>query len=195
MSWLTKWFRGKTQVRSKPVRRPRTVRLSLEALEDRQLMATNLTATLTGGLLRVEATAGADTVHVRQSDNQISVDGIAIQTGTSSQASVAVSLVNQVEIRSLAGNDQIWLGDVGKALAVPVRLLDGLAGDTLFIPTIPGSLTLGSDEQSLATCTDGIKNGIGIIMAPLNDESPFVRGWGFSARIRDQCTATGPRGS
>src|SRR5262245_20746484 len=81
-------------------------RLGVEALSSHELLASSLAASLTSGLLRIEGTAGADTIHIRQSNNQFSVDGISVQSGGVSQASVAASSVSRVEIYSLSGNDQ-----------------------------------------------------------------------------------------
>jgi hypothetical protein len=69
----------------------RRYRPGLDALETRNLLASSLTATLSSGLLTVEGTPGADTIHIRQSNNQISVDGVNISIGSTTQSSVPVS--------------------------------------------------------------------------------------------------------
>src|SRR5688572_7418581 len=69
-------------------------RLGIEALETRDLMASSLTASLGGGLLRIEGTPGADTIRVAQSNGQIKIEGIAIQSDGSSVAAVAASSVS-----------------------------------------------------------------------------------------------------
>src|SRR5436309_2982981 len=107
-------------------------RMGIEVLESRDLMASSLTASLSGGLLRIEGTNVADTIHVRQLGAQIQVDEVAIQTGGGNQAGVAAASVNRVEIFSLGGNDEVWMGDAAQGLGMPASLLDGAAGDTLF---------------------------------------------------------------
>jgi hypothetical protein len=136
--------------------RQNALRPGVESCEARQLMAASLTATLnSSGQLFVEGTPGADTIHIRQINNQISVDGIAVQTGSTSQASVAASSVSRIEVLSLAGNDRVWLGDVGQGLSMPVSLQDGVASDILSTPTTSGSLTVDSDVQKIVEMSDG----------------------------------------
>ncbi len=107
---LQKWFRGNTQARRSPLRKPRSFRPSLEGLEDRRLMAASLTASLsTKGVLRVEGTDRADTIVVRQINGSISVDGIQISDNGGKVGSVAAARVNEVDVFALGGNDSVWL--------------------------------------------------------------------------------------
>src|SRR5690348_10853913 len=53
-------------------------RLGIEALERRDLLASSLTASLSSGLLRIEGTPAADLIRIVQTNDRISIDGIAI---------------------------------------------------------------------------------------------------------------------
>ena len=54
-------------------------RPTLELLESRNLMASNLTVTLSGGILYVQGTQADDYMSVTQSSNRISVYGSTIK--------------------------------------------------------------------------------------------------------------------
>src|SRR5262245_37949928 len=75
----------------------RSYRPSLEALESRDLMAGH-TANLTSGILRINGSAGADGITVRQINSRLSVDGVRISTTAGSVTSVALSQVSKIEI-------------------------------------------------------------------------------------------------
>ena len=83
-----------TITRHRP-RKTQRSRLSIESLETRDLMAASLTASFSGGVLRIEGTNQADQVRVVQTSGQIAVDGITIQSG-SNVSSVAASAVARV---------------------------------------------------------------------------------------------------
>ena len=108
----------------------------IECLEDRSLMAAHLTATLSNGLLRVDGTAGADHIVIRQKHNQISVDGTVIKVrGQGSVASVSADSVNRVEVRGLEGDDFIQVGgdslSGSNALLKPTRIWGGAGNDVI----------------------------------------------------------------
>src|SRR4051812_17242206 len=65
-------------------------RLGVETLEGRELMAAGVTASLAGGVLRVEGTPGADQIRVTQLNGQIAVEGVTIEVAGESQASLPV---------------------------------------------------------------------------------------------------------
>ena len=80
--------------------------LSLESLENRKLMAANITATLSGGVLKVEGTPNNDVIIMRQIGNVVSIDGVRINgSGT----------INKIEVRGLGGNDVLRLDGNGVA--------------------------------------------------------------------------------
>lgn len=88
---------------------------TVEGLEDRNLLAAQLTASLSNGLLRIEGTDADDSIVVRQIHDRISIDHVQIdQSDQSPTDSVAASEVDRFEIRGLGGDDKIWLnsGDV-----------------------------------------------------------------------------------
>ncbi len=102
-------------------------RLGVEVLEGRELMASNLTASMTGGVLRIEGTNNADHIRILQSGDQIAVEGISIQAGGASQASVSAAAVQRIAVEALAGDDHVWIGD-GSGTPTPVLELAGSAG-------------------------------------------------------------------
>lgn len=129
--------------------------LGVESLESREMMAANITASLTGGLLSVQDNRAGDQIHIRQVSGQVSVDGVAIQVGATSQSSVAASSVNRIEVHTPAGNDQVWLGDVGNLLTAPTTLLDHVAGDTVFTPRNSAGLTIAANAARVVSTSDG----------------------------------------
>jgi hypothetical protein len=86
-------------------------RPQFESLEARDVPA--VLASLAGGVLAVTGTQAADTITVRQSSGQLTVDGVA---GTFNAASVASVVVNV-----LAGDDVIDI----RGLTKPVSLDGG----------------------------------------------------------------------
>jgi hypothetical protein len=130
-------------------------RLGIEALESRELMASSLTANLTGGVLRVEGTPGADQIRVLQANNQLQLQGVTIQVGQASQASVPTSSVNRIEIAPLGGNDAVWLGDQTNKLQVPATITTGVAGDSLYFQGNPTALVPPANALKVVERTDG----------------------------------------
>jgi hypothetical protein len=133
----------------------RSTRLGIESLESRELMDSGLSASLSGSVLQVQDTRAGDTIHVRQVNGQISIDGITIQTAAGSKMSVSLSALSQIEIGTPGGHDQVWLGDAGQPLTLPVVLPEGVASDTLFTPAFPGGLTLPGDVTKAAEQVNG----------------------------------------
>lgn len=88
--------------RQNPLTNTRT-RLGVEGLECRDLMAANVTATLAGGLLRVEGTEAADQIRVRVVADQIMVDGFPITVGGVASASVPAASVTRIRVDALGG--------------------------------------------------------------------------------------------
>jgi hypothetical protein len=84
-------------------------RLSLEALEERQLLDAGLTASLQGSLLSIQDTTAGNTLHLHQANNQISLDGISINTSQGSAASVPVSQISHIDLYLLGGSEHISL--------------------------------------------------------------------------------------
>ena len=108
---------------------------TLECLEERSLLAAHLTASLSGGLLRIEGTARADTIVVREIHNHISVDGIDIKVGGREQASVAAASVRRITIYGNGGNDRIFLNSEAthgqQPLRMPVAVWGGAGNDLI----------------------------------------------------------------
>src|SRR5262249_7130251 len=82
------------------------VQPTVEVLEDRCLPSH---ATLSSGVLNIQRTTGIDTIIVRQINNVLSIDGVKIQTGNTSVASVPVSAVVKIQVHGGDGNDVIHL--------------------------------------------------------------------------------------
>lgn len=92
-----------------------------ESLEDRNLMAAQVTANLSGGLLRIDGTNLPDRILVRQINNRISVDGVAIAVNGQKQANVSAASVQRIEIHGYAGDDQIGLNSEAFRGQQPLR--------------------------------------------------------------------------
>ena len=60
-------------------KRNHSFRPDVECLEGRDLPAAHLTASLSGGILRIEGTSHADQIVVRQAGGHVSVDHAVIQ--------------------------------------------------------------------------------------------------------------------
>jgi hypothetical protein len=93
-------------------------RLQFEPLEARDVPA--VVASLSNGVLAITGTPAADTITVRQTSSQLTVDGVA---GT-----FAVGSVNQVAIDGRDGNDVIDIRGVTKPVTI-----DGGAGSDRFL--------------------------------------------------------------
>ncbi len=106
----------------------------IECLEDRTLMASGLTASLSGGLLRIDGTGRADQVIVRHAHNRISVDHATIRVGGRGRLAVAASGVRRIEVRAKGGNDRVYLDTEnrgGRPLRIPVAVWAGAGNDTV----------------------------------------------------------------
>ncbi|MCI0458585.1 MAG: hypothetical protein L0Z62_16600, partial [Gemmataceae bacterium] len=108
-------------------------RPSFERLESRDLLAGSLTASLSDGLLRIEGTEAPDNITVRQSNDQIRVEGLAINVGGNSQPSVSATQVNRVEIHALGGHDIIRVGESLNRLSPVVTMWGGPDSNTFYL--------------------------------------------------------------
>jgi RTX calcium-binding nonapeptide repeat (4 copies) len=109
-----------------PQRRRAT--LNVEQLEDRSLPA--VSASLSGGALFVQGTPGNDLIVVRQTGDQLSVDGASIAVGGAAAASVATADVSTIVVLPLAGNDLVFLDAPGQVVTVPAIIWDN-AGNNM----------------------------------------------------------------
>jgi hypothetical protein len=105
--------------------KPRRSLLSLESLEGREVPAT---ATLSGTTLIIEGTNADDSISVRQTNNQISVDGTPIHDRWQQLTSVDATRVRQVVIHAYAGNDTINFA----TLKIPAMVWGGLGNDRIY---------------------------------------------------------------
>lgn len=83
--------------------------LSLETLEDRTLLAANLTAVLANQVLSVKGTNQADAIVVRQVKDKVSIDGMKIQTDSGKKLNVNVNDLKRIEVNAGAGDDAITI--------------------------------------------------------------------------------------
>lgn len=84
-------------------------RPTFDTLEDRTLLASGLTASVTGGILRIQGTEAADRITLRQVDYRLRVDGITIRENGVQVADLDARRVYKVEIDARGGNDIIEL--------------------------------------------------------------------------------------
>ncbi len=125
----------------------------LEPLEDRSLPATGITAALSGGVLSIQGTSGNDTIIVRQINNQLSIDNVRIQYGTTSYASLPTSNVQKIEVRGLDGNDRIYLNSGNnpsqQAITKPTEAWTGNGADIIWGADGPCTLHGGAGPDTL----------------------------------------------
>src|SRR5207244_2103284 len=88
MNWLTKWFRGKTQARRQPIRKAQGCRLSLEALEGRQLLS-------------------ASTSLIAGNGNLITLDSNHVLWETIANTAQRVQIDSNVQSVAVAGNGHV----------------------------------------------------------------------------------------
>jgi RTX calcium-binding nonapeptide repeat (4 copies) len=94
--------------------------LNMESLENRQMMAANLTVALTDGVLAIVGTEQADTIVVRQVNNRLSVDGVS--------GSFDASNVKGIAIDSRGGHDYVAMDVAGQVVFKPT-IIDAGAGN------------------------------------------------------------------
>src|SRR5690348_3014226 len=82
-------------------------RPSFQTLEDRTVRS--VTAGLSSGVLAIQGTDGPDTIHVRQMNDRISVEGLSISVNGQQAGDVAASDVKTIVIYGGAGDDIIRL--------------------------------------------------------------------------------------
>lgn len=86
--------------------RRHSFRPGVECLEDRTLLSAHLSASLSGGLLRIEA-AGVERVLIREVGNLISVNHTAIDVRGREVAGVNASAVKKIEVVGLDAADHV----------------------------------------------------------------------------------------
>src|SRR5687767_14188167 len=101
-------------------RRTTRPQLCIESLENRQMMAANLTASLTSGVLSIDGTDQGETIVVRQIDNRISIDGVS--------GSFNASQVALIAIEGKGGDDYIRLDIPGQEVT-KLTLVDAGEGN------------------------------------------------------------------
>jgi len=108
---------------------------AVERLEDRSLMAAHLTATLGGGVLRIDGTSHDDVITVRENAGRISVDNTPIQTAASDLGSVRDSYISKIVIYGFSGDDTITIGDRDMrspgAISIPTTIRAGNGNDVI----------------------------------------------------------------
>lgn len=91
----------KTAVHGTSRRKPVTRRLEVEGLESRQLMAAGLSASLSQGILTIEATPQADKIILRQANNRMSIVGLP--------GSFAAEKIKSVVVEGFENGDTVTL--------------------------------------------------------------------------------------
>ena len=113
-------------------------RLSLTALEGRDLMSGGIGASLIDGVLKIAGTEGADRIYVGQTSNQISVKDstTAVKIYNATQGvwvgSVTPAQVIRIEIDGKAGGDEIRLDQGAQSITERAILLGGSGRDTIY---------------------------------------------------------------
>src|SRR5213080_4719253 len=91
-------------------RRPtHALRRTLDALEDRCLMAASVAAVLDNGTLYVEGTEGPDRIVVREQGGIVVVDNVYIGVNGQWAGWVNADSVSRVVVNTVGGNDKVNL--------------------------------------------------------------------------------------
>src|SRR5262245_13208617 len=123
------------------------VRLGVEALETRELMAASLAA----GVLTITGDSGDNTITVRKSGNYLAVDGMTISDGGISCSSVTASRVKQIQVYGYGGNDRINLrASATSAVQVPCFVNGGGGNDTVIGGDGADTLIGGGGDDQLS---------------------------------------------
>jgi len=154
-AWWRKWISRESagfKKRRAVNRGPLFSNLSLTVLEDRVLLASSLSASLTAGILTIEGTDGSDQIVVRRINDQISVDGIAILANGIQDSSVSANQVSQIHVSPLTGNDTIDLSSGVISGQQPILLpivIDGGEGNKIFRydDGVGGTIAVGPDSS------------------------------------------------
>jgi Ca2+-binding RTX toxin-like protein len=122
---------------NKPPRRQRGRRnrfgSTVERLETRALLASNITATLLAdGTLQVEGTEAGDVISIHEDNNQFTVDGTQIYVDGEAQDHVSAGDVTAIDVDALGGDDVVRL-DQGTQPIVTSTTLSGGDGDDSII--------------------------------------------------------------
>ena len=99
--------------------------MTLETLENRSLMAANLTAAVDGGVLKMEGTDGSDQIILTQNNSVLQLNG---------QDLTYASNVTGIQIDGLGGNDVIRLDSEsfgGQAIRQSATIHGGHGDDLL----------------------------------------------------------------
>lgn len=104
-------------------------RPTLEHLETRNLLASNLQATLSGGYLYVQGSSSNDHISISQSSGKISVYNTPITVGSAKVGSVDATKVNKIVAYGYGGNDVL---SVSSAITKGAYLYGGDGDDRLY---------------------------------------------------------------
>jgi hypothetical protein len=108
----------------------------IQALEERSLMAAEVTAILTDNILRIEGTDGDDQIVVRQIEGKLSIDNTAIRHHGDYVTHIDALMVDSIEVFGFAGDDQIRLNSEAipgqQPILINSRIYGGDGNDTIF---------------------------------------------------------------
>lgn len=104
-------------------------RPSLENLENRDLMASNLTATLANGYLYVQGTNSADFITVTESGGRVAVKDTQINVNGTKVANVSAGSINKVVVYGYGGNDTVVLAPNNATKLLKDAYVYGGSGD------------------------------------------------------------------
>ena len=109
-------------------------RFGLEALERRDLLAAELAATLENGVLDIVGTSAADQIALINVNGKLAIRNTSIVANGVPQASVAKSLVRQIQVHGLGGDDTIDLRNMPTSGLTQSQVIvwGGDGNDTLY---------------------------------------------------------------
>ena len=100
------------------------------------LVDLGVNATFSNGLLRIDGTDRPDRIVLRQTQGRLSLDGLSIQSGANSVASVSTQAVRRIEVRGQGGEDLLaLLVDSPASFRARVFVDGGQGRDVIVAPT------------------------------------------------------------
>lgn len=118
--------------------------LNVEVLEGRSLMASNITASLVGGVLEVRGSDAADYIVVNEMSGKVSVQSAKISTPNGLKSSINLADVKQVKIWGFGENDTIQTS-VNK----PTTIWGGAGKDTIKGSDVADTIYGGDNEDKI----------------------------------------------
>jgi hypothetical protein len=167
----------------KPACRPASFRPTFEQLENRELMAANVTANFANGLLRIQSNAAHDQLLIQNLNGQVRVEGISIQVNNQATPTIPRASLTAIEVDALGGNDYIEIYGLDNLSSV--RVVGGVGNDIVLGP----ANTQFAGQQTADRLITGYQ-----MQARYELLNQFRDSYGFVMQADDQGQLTGAQG-